>query len=785
MVDQKNIPTVLVIFGATGDLMTKKITPALFNLFLKGKLPKLFRVVGVARRPLSRENFQLHITKILENNETFKVQKRLTEEFLSFFYYHQGAFNKEKDYKRLAEDLGRVDEEWKVCSNKLFYLAVPPESYEIIFRNLASSGLTIPCGPDEGWTRVLVEKPFGKNLKTAERLDKLLAELFKEEQIYRIDHYLAKEMLQNILLFRFSNNLLEPSWNNKYIERIDIKLHEKIGVEGRGAFYDGLGALRDVGQNHLLQMLALVTMDKPTRIDAECVRTNRSAVLETLTIPSKEEIKNHTYRAQYEGYKKVEGVAKNSKSETYFKVRAFLNNPRWRSVPIYMESGKRFDHALKEIVVTFKPASQGAWVQLERNKVIFSLEPNEEITIHFISKKPGLENQLEKRSLGSLYRVKEPTAQYVEEYEKLLIDAIEGNQILFLSTDEIEAMWKYIDPISDAWEKNIIPLDTYKPDTKEAAGKAKKVEDIKQKSGAMKKEIGIFGLGKMGAGTALSLLEKGWRVIGYNRTADDTKLLEHEGLIGSYSIEEFVKKISTPRIIWLMLPAGAVIDVVIKQLLKSLKKGDVIIDAGNSFYKDTVRREGELKKKGIIFFDVGFSGGPVGARYGACLMVGGEKKYSQLITPLLRDLAIPGGFEFFEGIGAGHFVKMIHNGIEYGMMQAIAEGFEVLKKSKFKIDLKKAADIYNHGSVIESKLTNWLTDAFTLYGEELEGISGSVKHTGEGEWTVKTAKEMKIKTRVIEDALNFRIESEKNPSFAGKVLSALRNQFGGHFVSEK
>src|SRR3989344_3394388 len=415
MANQKNIPTVLVIFGATGDLMTKKITPALYNLFLKGKLPKLFR-----------DEFRTHITRILEKNETFKIQKRLTEEFLNYFYYHQGTFDKEKDYASLAKELGRVDDEWKVCSNKLFYLSVPPHYYEVIFRHLASSGLTIPCGPDEGWTRVLVEKPFGKDLKTAERLDKLLSQLFKEEQIYRIDHYLAKEMLQNILLFRFSNNLLEPSWNNKYIERIDIRLHEKIGVEGRGAFYDGLGALRDVGQNHLLQMLALVTMNKPVRIDADCVRKNRSSILETLIPPTIEEIRYHTFRAQYEGFRSVDGVTKNSGSETYFKVRAFLDNPRWRSVPIYMESGKRFKKALKEIIVTFKPAIQGE--SGLKNKVVFSLEPNEEIVIQFISKKPGLETELEKRTLESLYRVKEPTAQYVEEYEKLLVDAIEGNR---------------------------------------------------------------------------------------------------------------------------------------------------------------------------------------------------------------------------------------------------------------------------------------------------------------------------------------------------------------------
>ncbi|OGK19133.1 hypothetical protein A3G67_02575 [Candidatus Roizmanbacteria bacterium RIFCSPLOWO2_12_FULL_40_12] len=779
MANQKNIPTVLVIFGATGDLMTKKITPALYNLFLKGKLPKLFRIVGVARRPLSRDEFRTHITRILEKNETFKIQKRLTEEFLNYFYYHQGTFDKEKDYASLAKELGRVDDEWKVCSNKLFYLSVPPHYYEVIFRHLASSGLTIPCGPDEGWTRVLVEKPFGKDLKTAERLDKLLSQLFKEEQIYRIDHYLAKEMLQNILLFRFSNNLLEPSWNNKYIERIDIRLHEKIGVEGRGAFYDGLGALRDVGQNHLLQMLALVTMNKPVRIDADCVRKNRSSILETLIPPTIEEIRYHTFRAQYEGFRSVDGVTKNSGSETYFKVRAFLDNPRWRSVPIYMESGKRFKKALKEIIVTFKPAIQGE--SGLKNKVVFSLEPNEEIVIQFISKKPGLETELEKRTLESLYRVKEPTAQYVEEYEKLLVDAIEGNQILFLSTEEIEAMWKYIDPIIEAWKKNVVQLNTYKPDTDEVGRKAQAVEEEQHKSELIKKEVGVYGLGKMGAGMALSLLEKGWNVAGYNRTAKTTKELEREGLTGAFSEEELVKKLSGDRrVILLSLPAGPVVDLAIKKLIPHLSKGDIVIDAGNSFYKDAIRREKELKKKNVIFFDIGVSGGPGGARNGACLMIGGRKQEFELLSPLFTDLALPGGYEFFEGVGAGHFVKMVHNGIEYGMMQALAEGLAILKKSSYKLDLQRVARIYNNGSVIESKLTAWLESALALHGPELKDVSGVVKHTGEGEWTINTAQELKVAAKIIEGALEFRKQSEKNPDYTGKILTALRHQFGGH-----
>lgn len=465
-----NIPTVLVIFGATGDLMTKKITPALFNLHQKGKLPKMFRVIGVARRNLSREQFHGHIIKILKESDEWTGNKKEAERFLNFFYYHPGRFEERADYDSLAVELGRVDGEWKVCSNKLFYLAVPPQFYEMIFKHLAGSGLTIPCGPEEGWTRVLVEKPFGKDEKTAEKLDLLLVRLFKEEQIYRIDHYLAKEMLQNILSFRFSNNILEESWNGKFIEKIEIRLLEKIGAEGRGIFYDEVGALRDVGQNHLLQMLAFVAMEHPKSYNADVIRRARAEILKHLVPPRKNDIVANTFRAQYEGYRDIEGVKKTSQTETYFRIRGELDIPRWRGVPIYFESGKRLKKPVKEIIITFRhvepclcPPGAGHY----KNQIKFSLEPVEGIHITFLSKKPGLQMEVEPRTLEFTYRHKNQKTQYVEEYEKLLLDCIEGNQMLFLSTDEVKAMWHFIDPVIKWWKEGAVPLATYKPDTDE------------------------------------------------------------------------------------------------------------------------------------------------------------------------------------------------------------------------------------------------------------------------------------------------------------------------------
>lgn len=787
------IPTIFVIFGATGDLMAKKITPALYHLWEKGKLPKLFKVIGVSRRDYSDEDFQSSLREQLLGHKDAKIDRTKMTEFLKVFQYHQGDFNTYEDYIELAKTLGLIDGEWKVCANKLFYLAVPPQYYKGIFQNLHESGSTTPCSPEEGWTRILVEKPFGNNAQSAEELDLLLGKLFKEEQIYRIDHYLAKEMLQNIITFRFANNVFEQGWNNKYIEKIELKFFEKLGVEERGAFYDGVGAIRDVGQNHLLQMLALATMDHPGLFTTEQIRKRRAQLLQSLRIMKSDEVKKKTFRAQYDGYRKIKGVKPDSNTETYFRIETEIDSPRWQGIPVIMEAGKRMKDTKKEIVVTYKHTSPclcppGLKSHI-KNKVTFVVDPDEEIKINFLSKKPGLmELDTEERSFDFYYRDYEDRIQFVEEYEKLLLDCIEGNQLLFTSTDEIKATWKFVDAITDVWEKNSTPLSTYKPDSESIVEAASKFFEHNDVTHIRNKEVAVVGLGKMGANISKNMRDHGWRVVGWNRTAEVTKEIATQGIEPAYTIDEMLEKTQSPRIIWMMLPAGKAIDDMLfgeHQLIKKLSKGDIVVDAANSFYADSVKRAEKIKDTGVVYVDIGVSGGPEGARNGACLMVGGEEKTFTYLLPLLSDIAVPDGVAFFEGRGGGHFVKMVHNGIEYGMMQAIAEGYNVLKKSDYKFDLPKVTDIYNHGSVVESRLIGWLNRAFEIYGPELKGVSGRVSSSGEGAWTVNVAKELGLKTSVIEAALQFRVESEKNPDFAGQVVSAMRNQFGGHKVGEK
>lgn len=301
----------------------------------------------------------------------------------------------------------------------------------------------------------------------------------------------------------------------------------------------------------------------------------------------------------------------------------------------------------------------------------------------------------------------------------------------------------------------------------------------------MKKQIGIIGLGKMGGNVARRLSKKGWEVVGYNRSPEDTKQLVKEGITGVYSIEELVSKLSKPRVVITIVTAGKPTDEVISKLVKLLDKNDIVAEFSNSYYVDTQRRAKIVKKHGMKFIDVGISGGPGGALNGACLMVGGEKDVFKYLEPLLKDEARPNAVAHFEGYGAGHFVKMVHNGIEYGMMQSIAEGFNLMKNGPYKgLKMKDITDIYMNGSVVESRLVGWLRDAFIKYGDDLKELSGAVGFTGEGEWTAKTAKKIKMPVKIIEGSVKFRKDSQKDPSFAGKVLTGMRNMFGGHSIEK-
>jgi glucose-6-phosphate 1-dehydrogenase len=459
---QAGEPLSIVLYGATGDLVSRKIVPALFHLFQQGRLPSEFHIFGYGRKPWSHLDFQARGRQALEEHaqKDFLAEK---DEFLKHLSYIQGEMDDSSGFTALRASIEDWEASFTGHSNRMIYLAVPPELYRTIFVNIKNHQL---IQDEHGyWTRVLVEKPIGTNAQTAEELDGFMRSILKEDQLYRIEHYLAKHLIQNLLVFRFSNSLFERVWNRDFIERIDIRLWETVGVETRGALYDGLGALRDVGQNHVLQMLALVAMEHPQQFTAEAIRRERSQVLRSLKWLSGNDVFRLTERRQYQGYSHIPGVKEGSRTETYFRIQTELENDRWRGVPIYLESGKRLKEVRKEIVVTFKQtpplicADEGAHHQ---NRIVFSLAPQESIQLQLWIKKPDHGFEIERRSLEM--KLREVHGSEVAAYERVLLDCLRGDQTLFLGTDELHAMWRFIDPILEGWAKDPSMVQSYKPD---------------------------------------------------------------------------------------------------------------------------------------------------------------------------------------------------------------------------------------------------------------------------------------------------------------------------------
>lgn len=452
-------PLTIIVFGATGDLFQKKLAGALFDLHLKGLLPEHTELVGFSRKLLSNDGFRGLVSEWALTGRRHGEEEKI-ELFSARAYYHQGDLTNAESYISLGKFLETRDRARGCCSDKIFYLAVPPNLYETVFVRLAKSGLAIPCAPglkdeERAWTRVLVEKPFGKDECEAERLDCMLGKLFSEEQIFRIDHYLAKETVQNIISFRFSNGLFEPLWSRAHIERVEINLSEREGVEGRGAFYDGVGALRDVGQNHILQMLALIAMENPGELSASAIRRARLAVLRSVK-PGGRKISEWASRGQYDGFLKEEKVAPESMTETYFRLKVFVKNRRWRGVPFFLSSGKALQESDVSISVFFKPAPCVCPKKHDaphQNMLKFHLSPREEITVLFWAKRPGFEFALEPKRLSFSFSEGALEREIPNAYERVLYDCLRGDQTLFASTEEVKAEWRFITPILEEWGK--------------------------------------------------------------------------------------------------------------------------------------------------------------------------------------------------------------------------------------------------------------------------------------------------------------------------------------------
>ena len=454
-----SLPTTIVIFGASGDLTQRKLIPSLFNLFRKGRLPKQFRIVGYGNTAFSDEQFRAHISEGMKQFASAKYKADDWETFANNVSYQQGRYTDLADFKKL----GTFIKEWEINSgNRIYYMATPPGVFPNIIDLL---GLTDQLTEYNGWRRVVIEKPFGTDLASAQSLNEQIHKTLSEKQIYRIDHYLGKETVQNILVTRFANTIFEPLWNRTYIDHVEITVAEKVGVEHRGRFYDNVGVMRDMFQNHLLQILSLVAMEPPSSFEATALRNEKVKVLSSIRPMRADEVAHRTVRAQYEGYLQEDGVNPKSKTPTYSAIKLRVDNWRWQGVPFYLRSGKSLKEKLTQVTIQFKepphmlfPSKKG---KLTPNMLVLYLQPDEGVHWRFEAKVPDTIADTRSVDMEFHYADSFGKASIPEAYERLLLDTITGDASLFTRADEVEAAWGLIDPIIEAWQTNGQPIAAY------------------------------------------------------------------------------------------------------------------------------------------------------------------------------------------------------------------------------------------------------------------------------------------------------------------------------------
>ncbi len=458
-------PCVVVIFGASGDLTRRKLMPALYNLACEHLLPPGFSVVGFSRSEMSDDQFRAAMKSAVEQFGNEPVDEQGWRDFASGLHYLAAHPGKREDYARLANTLSQLDQQRHTGGNRLFYLAVPPSAILGIAQQLQAASL---AQSSEGWARIIVEKPFGHDLESARALNRELGKVFHENQIYRIDHYLGKETVQNLLVFRFSNGIFEPIWNRRYVEQVQITAAETIGVENRAAFYEEAGALRDVVQNHVLQVLSITAMEPPVTFDADAVRSEKVKALHSIRPIAEAEIDRFVVRGQYGpgwvdghevvGYRSEPGVNPESQTETFVAMKLYLDNWRWAGVPFYLRAGKRLAKRITEIAIQFKQAPLRLFERaspdgIEPNLLVIRIQPDEGISLRFGAKFPGPAVHVRPVNMDFRYATSFGMAS-ASAYERLLLDCMLGDATLFARNDAVEAAWAVVNPILQVWEKD-------------------------------------------------------------------------------------------------------------------------------------------------------------------------------------------------------------------------------------------------------------------------------------------------------------------------------------------
>jgi glucose-6-phosphate 1-dehydrogenase len=461
-------PTTLVIFGATGDLAHRKLLPAIYNLAHEGALPEGFNLIGVSRSDMSDDEYRNVARESIKEHSRRPPDEQVLEKLLERVRYVPGTFDEDSVFERLKEELGQFDEEAGIAFNRIFYLSTAPNFFALIVKKLGDHALHKHPEAD---VRVVIEKPFGTRLAEAQDLNREVLSVLRESQVFRIDHYLGKETVQNMLAFRFANGMFEPIWNRNFIDYVQITAAEDIGIGRRAGYYDGAGALRDLVQNHMLQLLSLLCMEPPVTFDADEVRDEKVKVLHAVAPPPPEAVMRAQYTAgmaegkEAVGYLEEEGVPPDSRTETDVALRLEVDNWRWAGVPIYLRTGKRLARKVTEIAVSLKPVphlafeAQGS-VGVQPNQIILAMQPNEGVSISLGAKIPGTRMRIRPVNMEFLYGTSF-LSQSPEAYERLILDAMRGDATLFTRDDEVEAQWRIIDPILEAWEEDDRPLPTY------------------------------------------------------------------------------------------------------------------------------------------------------------------------------------------------------------------------------------------------------------------------------------------------------------------------------------